>query len=142
MAKLTDSQKKKMMADYAGNQNFSETARMNNTTKQTVKRLVDSNYDNVLQKLTQKKEDNTKDVLEYMEEQKESKKRIIQKLLKAIEDKAENVDMFTNIRDLTMAYGVIIDKELLVKEAHGGNSEQINTAKEILVKIKDVADAE
>ena len=56
--KLTDKQKKKIIADYIENQNFSETARINGVNKSTVKRLIDSGYDkDVQQKATQKKEE-------------------------------------------------------------------------------------
>jgi len=35
--KLTDEQKKKILADYVINQNYSETARLNNVTDTTVR---------------------------------------------------------------------------------------------------------
>ena len=76
MAKLTDKQKKKIIADYVETQNFSETARINGVNKSTVKRLIDSGYDkDFQQKATQKKQENTQSTIEYMKTQHESKKR-------------------------------------------------------------------
>jgi len=115
LAKLTDKQKKKIIADYVENQNYSETARMNNISDMTVKRLIDNNEE-VLKKVEQKKEENTQSTIEYMQTQHETKKRILDKILKAIEDKTDNLDMFTNIKDLATAYGIILDKELKVLE--------------------------
>ena len=119
MAKLTDKQKKKIIADYINNQNYSETGKMNNVSDMTVRRIVEDNKD-VLKKVEEKKFENTQSTIEYMQTQHESKKRILDKILKAIEDKAENIDMFTNIKDLATAYGIILDKELKVLEIQKG----------------------
>lgn len=128
MAKLTDKQKKKIIADYIENQNFCETARMNNVSDMTVKRLIESNENkSVLEKVEQKKLENTQTTLEYMEEQHQTKKEIIDNLLKAINEKSKNVDMFTNVRDLATAYGILIDKEL--KYAEIKSNTNINTEK-------------
>ena len=142
--KLTDLQKKKIIADYIDNQNLSETARMNNVKAMTVKRLIDSDYDkDLLEKVKQKKEENTLTTLEYMDKQHETKKRIMDKLLKGIETKAEDIDMFTNIKDLATAYGIILDKELKVLELKykkDNDEEGLQKVKDILVSIKEVAD--
>lgn len=145
-AKLTDKQKKKIIADYIENQNIRETARINNVDKMTVKRLIDSNYDeDLIQKATQKKQENTLSTLEYMEKQHETKKRIMDKILKAIEQKADNIDMFTNIKDLATAYGIIVDKELKaleLKQKRQSNEEDLQKVKDILVTIKEVANGD
>lgn len=139
MAKLTDKQKKKIIADYVETQNYSEVARMNGVDKSTVKRLIDSGYDKDLQqKATQKKQENTQSTIEYMQTQHESKKRILDKILKAIEEKADNIDMFTNIKDLATAYGIILDKELKVLELKNRTIENNELTKldELLKEIK------
>ena len=139
MAKLTDKQKKKIIADYVETQNYSEVARMNGVDKSTVKRLIDSGYDKDLQqKATQKKQENTQSTIEYMQTQHESKKRILDKILKAIEQKADNIDMFTNIKDLATAYGIILDKELKVLELKNrtADNNEITKLDELLKEIK------
>ena len=120
MAKLTDKQKKKIIADYVETQNYSETARRNNVADNTVRAVVNDNK-NVAKILEQKKQENTQSTIEYMQTQHESKKRILDKILKAIEEKADNIDMFTNIKDLATAYGIILDKELKVLELNKKN---------------------
>jgi len=116
MAKLTDKQKKKIISDYAMNTNIRETARINNTTDTTVRRLLKKNKDNVIEKVAQKQEENTKSTLEYMESQHNTKKELIKNILKAMNEKSLKVDMFTNIKDLATAYGIIIDKEIKIIE--------------------------
>lgn len=113
--KLTDKKKKLIIADYIECGNYSEVARKHKVSDTTVRKLVKSDK-NCLEKIEQKKEENTQDVLEYMDTLKDRKKKIVEKLLKAIEDKADNLDSFTNIKDVASAYGIIIDKELKLKE--------------------------
>lgn len=119
--KLTDKQKKQIIADYVDCNNYSEVARKHKISDTTVRKIVKTDED-CLKKLEQKKEENTQDVLEYMDSLKERKKLIVDKLLKAIEEKAENLDSFTNIKDVASAYGIIIDKELKIKELRKQNS--------------------
>ena len=140
MAKLTDKQKKKIIADYVETQNYSETARRNNVSDVTVKDVVTKN-ETTLKKLEQKKQENIQSTIEYMQTQHESKKRILDKILKAIEEKADNIDMFTNIKDLATAYGIILDKELKFMEMQRGNAnnEELNKVRELLTKISDGA---
>lgn len=137
--KLTDKQKQKIIADYINNQNFSETARMNNVNKSTVKRLIDSGYDKDLrQKATQKKEENTKDILEYMDKIYDKQKRIIDLSLEALIDKLQKPDMFTNVKDIATVYGVIFDKALKYKEVQraNGNNDGIDKVTQLLNKIE------
>lgn len=137
MAKLTDKQKKKIIADYIDCGNYSEVARMNGVSVNTVKNIVLAN-EGVANKFKQKKEENTQSTIEYMQTQHETKKRILDKILKAIEDKSENIDMFTNIKDLATAYGIILDKELKVLELqkNNANSKELSKIEELLNKIE------
>ena len=51
MPKLTDKQKKKIIADYVDNGNYSETARLNNTTDTTVRTIIKENKNITLKKM-------------------------------------------------------------------------------------------
>ena len=113
--KLTDKQKKKIIADYMENQNYSETGRLNNVSNKTVERLVKNNKE-VSDKVKEKKEENTKDILEYMDNIAEKQKKIIDLSLEVLEQKLSNPDLFTNIRDVAIVYGTIFDKSLKYKE--------------------------
>ena len=66
-----------------------------------------------------------------MNDRKETVKRLLGKLLKNIEDKCDNVDMFTSIRDLAMAYGTIVDKEFKRQELELKKKELELQAKEL-----------
>ena len=127
LPKLTDRQKKKIIADYVDNGNYSETARINGVNKSIVQRLISKNQE-VQQKAQEKKEENTQDMLQYLESKKEDKKRVIELCFKALEDKLASPDMFTSIRDIAMVYGIIVDKDLKIKEieATKNNVEDIN----------------
>lgn len=117
MSKLTDKQKKKIIADYADNQNYCETARMNNVSEFTVRNIIKNwKDDEVSKKIEQKKEENTQDILQYMDSITEKQKRIIDLSLEALEKKLKNPDMFTNVKDIATVYGVIFDKALKSKE--------------------------
>lgn len=122
-SKLTDKQKKKIYADYINNNNYSETGRMNGVSKQTVIRVVKS-FDNseTERKVTQKKEENTKDILDYMDSVAEDQKEIIKLSMKAMKEKLKNPDMFTNVKDIAMVYGIIFDKALKSKELKQKNN--------------------
>ena len=143
MTKLTDKQKKKIIADYVDNGNYSLTARMNNITETTCRRLLkDEKNKEVVEKVELKKEENTQDILEYMDSIADKQKKIIDLSLEAIEEKLSKPDMFTNVKDIATVYGVIFDKALKYKEIKQKENEnktreenEINNAKEIIFKI-------
>jgi hypothetical protein len=116
---LTDKQKKKIIADYIETNNFHEVGRLNNVAPNTVKRIVkqmSSNGEDVAQLVTQKKVDNTNNVLEYIESLSELKKDLVNNILVAMNEKAKNPDFFTNFRDLSTGLGIIVDKEYKAAE--------------------------
>ena len=137
--RLTDAEKKKIIADYVINQNYSETARLNNCSDMQVRRIVAKDED-LLKKVEDKKEENTQNMLEWFNSQYATKQRILNKLLKAIEEKSEDNDINT-IKELATAYGIILDKELKMMEMQRGNGsrEDIMKVEELLEKIKDEA---
>lgn len=137
--KLTDKQKQKIIADYINNQNYSETGRMNNVSDKTVRRIIDNEKNiDVVKKVEQKKEENTKDILQYMDNIYDKQKKIIDLSLEALIDKLQNPDMFTNVKDIATVYGVIFDKALKYKEVQraNGNNNGIDKVTELLNKIE------
>lgn len=140
-SKLTDKQKKKIIADYVDNGNYSETARINNTTDTTVRTIIKDNKDTVLKKMEQKKQQNTKDILEYMEETKDKRKKIIDLCLEKMEERL-NRDELMNIKDIATAYGVLVDKSLKVNEMNStGNNLNVNVPT-IKLEVVDNSDLE
>ena len=68
-ARLTDRQKKKIIADYVQLGSYNATAKVNGVSLNTVKKIVQGNAD-IAEICNQKKEQNTADILEYMDRQK------------------------------------------------------------------------
>ena len=147
MAKrLTDKDKKKIIADYMENQNYSETARINNVGVNTVKRLVLSqDNEEMARKSKEKKEENTKDILEYMDSIVKDQKEVIDLALQVLKDKLSDPDLFTNIRDVAIVYGTIFDKALKYKEMKLREEEmkyKNATTQETLDKLDDLLEAQ
>lgn len=147
MAKrLTDKDKKKIIADYMENQNYSETARINNVGVNTVKRLVLSqDNEEMARKSKQKKEENTKDILQYMDSIVKDQKKVIDLALKVLKDKLSSPDLFTNIKDVAIVYGTIFDKALKYKEMKLREEEmkyKNTTTQETLDKLDDLLEAQ
>ena len=143
--KISDAKRKKIYADYINNQNKSETARMNNVSEFAVRDIIkkyQASGEDVTMKIEQKLNENTQNVIEYMHEQQEIKKRVLNKLLRNIELKAdeENLDKMS-IKDLATAYGIILDKELKVLEIQRGNANRDDLMKveELLTKLEQEA---
>lgn len=135
--KLTDKQRKKIIADYVENQNYLQTSKMNDVSVETVRTVVNKDEE-TRKRLNEKKEENTLTTLEYMDTQHETKKRILSKLLHGIEVKAEDIDLLTNIKDLATAYGIIIDKELkwLEMRRGTGNRDDLQKVEDLLGKLE------
>lgn len=134
--KLTDKQKKKIISDYAMTNNQSEAGRINNVSATTVKRIIaDDRNKEELKIVEQKKEENTKGILEYIDDTFENQKKVMDLSLKVINDKLTKPDIFINIKDVVTVYGILADKALKVKELKirqlelqqgNSNSETIN----------------
>ena len=105
-ARLTDKQKKKIVADYARLESYNAAARLNGVSHNTVRRIVEEMTD-FADKVTQKKEQNTADILEYMEKQRERVCDIINVGLSALPERLDNAKSATEI---TTALGTLIDK--------------------------------
>lgn len=106
-ARLTDRQKKKIIADYVELGSYNATGKLNGVSKDTVKRIV-QDCEDFAQKSQQKKEENTADILAYMESKKEKVSEIIGLYL----DELLDVKQFKNLspNQLTTALGTLIDK--------------------------------
>lgn len=146
--RLSDEEKKKIVADYINTQNYCETARINNVSEGNVRRIIkeDKSIKDITQKCEQKKEENTRDILKYMDSIYEKQKNIIDLSLSALEEKLKKPDMFTNVKDIATVYGVIFDKALKYKEIqlkdkeNSNNNENLNKVKDIMISIKKVAE--
>lgn len=127
MAKIDDKKKKEIIAHYTETQSYRETAKKFDIAPNTVKNLVNKNKE-VAQICTLKKEENTKNVLNELDKTKDKRINLLNKMIDKMEEKVENIDMFTNVKDLATAYGIIVDKDMKFLELTKEKQEQENKA--------------
>lgn len=117
MPRLTDKQKKKIVADYIECGNYSEVGRWHKITPQYVRKLVLNDSDSFNQ-LKQKKERDTADIISYMGSKTESVKRfsdyVLDERLNPLTNREELDGLL--LPQLATVFGVTIDKMLKVKE--------------------------
>ena len=106
-ARLTDKKKKKIVADYLETQSINATAKKNNVSWGTVRSVLDEMGD-IEEKLEEKKDDNTADILAYMESQKGIVCEILGKGLEALNDPDKLAEASPS--QITTAMGTLIDK--------------------------------
>lgn len=105
-SRLTDKQKKKILADYLDTGSYNATAERNGVCGHTVKRIV-SECPEFSEKLEQKKAENTADILAYMESKRNRVCDILETGLRVLPDKIENAKTASEV---TTAMGTLIDK--------------------------------
>ncbi len=108
MAKhLTDKQKKKIIADRAEGMSIRQLSQKHKVSTTTIQRVIKSDPE-FAQIVTQKKEENTADILAFMETKKGTVNQIIDRYLLALLDE-ERLEKATPSQ-LTTALGTLIDK--------------------------------
>ena len=105
-ARLTDKQKKKIIAGYVELGSYNAVAKKNKVSKDSVRRIV-MNINDFAQKAQHKKEENTADILSYMDRQKERVCDIIDIALETLPEKIINA---RTASEVTTALGTLIDK--------------------------------
>lgn len=140
MAKLTDKQRKKIIADRAMGISLRELAERNHVSKTTIQRTLKSDPETV-QKIQLKKAENTAEVLAHMDKKQGEVCDLIDLYLDALtrEEKLNRA----SVRDIATALGIVIDKftstglstDKLRAEVNKLQSTQENNQKE----LEDVA---
>lgn len=108
MAKhLTDREKKKIIADYVELESYNAVAKKHNVSATTVKNTVLKNNESV-KKCERKKEQNTADILEFMDKKKDDVCSIISLYLSELQnsDKLQRA----SIQSIATSLGIVIDK--------------------------------
>lgn len=104
---LTDKQKKRIIADYAMLGTYASVARKHKVSVNAVKRTVLSNPESA-KICNQKRDENTADILAYMESKKDAVNDIIALYLDELK-KPERISK-ASIQSLAVALGIVIDK--------------------------------
>ncbi len=127
----SDKEKKKIIADYIQYGNYSEVGRINKCSPTKVKNIVKEANIDVLEKFEQKSEQNTKDILEYMESKKDKVCKMIDLYLDEFCDEKRIKESST--AQLATAFGVVIDK-FVPKDRVKDNTEveNLSTLKDLL----------
>ncbi len=113
-ARLTDKQKKKILADYTELESYSATAKANGVSKDTVRRLVASCSD-FARKAQDKKDENTADIIAYMESKRNIVCEILGKGLEALNSPEKLAE--ASPAQITTALGTLIDKWVSLKDS-------------------------
>lgn len=106
-ARLTDKQKKKIIADYVEIGSFNAVAKKHGISKDTVRRVVGSDTD-IAQKTQEKKIENSQSILDHMESKRDVVNEIITKGLEVL-NSPEKLKEATPSQ-ITTALGTLIDK--------------------------------
>jgi sarcosine oxidase gamma subunit len=117
--RLTDKQKKKIIADYVQLQSYRAAARQNGVSDATVRKIVKGDPESS-QKCALKKEENAQDMLSYMDSKKERVQEIIDVYLGALTD-PEKLEGAT-LQQITTALGTLIDKWTVIDDRKKGDS--------------------
>ena len=110
--RVTDEEKIKIREYYIECHNYTKVGKKFHRSDNTIRKII-AEYDDIEEKFEQKKQECIETTLEHMEKQHELKKNVLDKLLKGIELKANDIKKMDkmNIKDLATAYGIILDKE-------------------------------
>lgn len=133
-ARLTDKQKKKIIADYVELGSYNAVAKRNGVSDKTVRSIVLKNPEST-EKFEQKKEQNTKDILAYMESKRALVCEIIGKGLDVLNDPDKLKE--ATPAQITTALGTLIDKWTIAK---GVNSDQSDTGCVVLPAVEGTED--
>lgn len=111
-ARLTDRQKKQIIADYIEIGSYNAVAKMHGVSNHTVKRTVEA-VPTLSAEIQHKKDQNTADILAHMETKKDKVNEIIDVYLNELLE----LENFSNITptQLTTALGTLIDKFTMSK---------------------------
>ncbi len=106
-ARLTDKQKKEIIADYVESGSYRATAKKFGVSDNTVKKICNENVQ-IAQKCAEKREQNTADILDYMESRKEKAKDVLDAYIEALK-KPEKIEA-AKLSEIATAMGIVIDK--------------------------------
>lgn len=107
MPKLTDRQHKKIIARYAETQNYSLVAKEFGVSETTIRRHCKADKA-TSEKVARKKEQNTLDMLAFMDSRKGKAQDLVDRILLTLNDQEKL--QTASVRDLATALGIIVDK--------------------------------
>lgn len=134
--RLTDRQRKKIVADYIELGSYNAVAKIHGVSRQTVKNIVTSDTE-IGHKLQQKRAENTADILAYMESKRGLVCEILEKGLNVLNDE-EKLREATPAQ-ITTALGTLIDKWGASGPGRGGSAKDQMEDDPITKSLKEEA---
>lgn len=134
-ARLTDKQRKKIVADYLELGSYNAAAKLNGVSNHTVKRVV-LEIPEMAEKLQQKKEENTADILAYMESKRGIVCEIIEKGLIALNSEEKLAE--ASPAQITTALGTLIDKWSAVSGGPADTAKEDELSKSLREMAEDL----
>ncbi len=134
VAKLNDMQKKKIIAERIDGATIRALANKYEVSTTTIQRIVNDNSDEIKQKVTIKKEENSQEILAYMDENKDKACSIIGKILNELDDEYRIAS--TPLNQLATVMGIIIDKFSATELTKGASMDGNNLADAITKSVK------
>ena len=131
MAKLTDKQRKKIIADYINGISMPALATQHKVSTTTIYRIIHSDKDQK-KKAKQKKEENSQEVLKYMAEKAPEACRLIDNYLTDMLD--ENKIAKASIVQLATALGIVADKFAFALTEKTGQAAQMGVEDDPITK--------
>lgn len=114
--RLTDRQKKKIVADYVQLQSYARAAKLNDVAESTVRKIVKDNP-KCADLCGIKKEQNTQDMLSYLGSKREEAQDLLGLYLKAMADPDKIAE--ATLPQLSTAFGTIVDKFAMLGDQSG-----------------------
>lgn len=135
-ARLTDRQKKQIVADYVEIGSYNAVAKMHGVSDKTVKSIVESNSE-FARISEQKKEQNTQDMLAFMDSRKERAQEVVDTLLSALMDPVK-IEA-ASLNQIATSLGIVVDK--FTKNTASGN-DSLSKLDGLLEEFKDAVKSE
>lgn len=123
MAKLTDKQRKKIIAESVNGSSIRALAAKYQVSTTTIQRVLKSDAE-LTQKVAQKKAENTASVLAFMDSKKNDVCGLIDKFLSAMGDDEKLAAATVN--QLATAMGIVIDKYTANEAANASSAKENN----------------
>lgn len=133
MGHLTDRQKKAIITDRVNGMTFRAIAKKYGISATSVQRIIRADPETA-RKVTEKNEQNTQDMLDYLDVQKGKAQALLTAIIEALNDPEKLAR--ANVRDLATAYGIIVDKFTLSKQKP--EEDALRKAKELLGEVDGV----
>lgn len=131
MAKLSDRQRKQIIAEYVnGGVSQQQLAEKYGVSRQAIAKLLSS--EKSCEKLRNKKEENTRSMLDFLDEQKSTAQSLMQKLLKASEEDIEKA----SLRDKMGALKIL--SEVFAQTKDADNKDEKSALDKIVDGLKEL----